>query len=67
MLQVVLQFNEKYSIVAINKANLLLELRCPELGFVRPVTLPFTTAPGIPQLKQLDLFTLVLKLVDRDE
>ena len=67
VLQVVLKFDEEYAVITVYEANLLLESWCPELRLVGPVPLPLSTAPGIPELEQLDFFALMLELVDRYE
>lgn len=64
MLQVIVKFDEKDTIVTIGESYLLFKLWRPGSALVRPITLPLTGAPWITQLEKFELFALVLNLVD---
>ena len=67
VLQVVTQLDEEDSVVAILVAYLLFERRGPQVGLIRPVTLPFALPPRVSKPEKLDFFALVLELVNRDQ
>ena len=47
VLKVVIQLNEENTIVSVDEAAFLLQLRRPERRIVRPVALPFSTTPWV--------------------
>ena len=60
VLKVVIKLNEENAIVSIDEAAFLLQLRRPERRIVRPVALPFSTSPWVPELEQLYFFASVV-------